>query len=207
MNEVMCPRFNWIIGCAVWLVGACAVVPTPLLAETRRLESGARIRIKTPRVVKHWYGGREEGSPWVTGTLVQMELGFIHMRPEGATHTVTVPRDSVFRMEESLGRRARTKTGALLGGVVGAAIGVGIAAATDASGECSGSGFFRSCTTGEAEYGMRGFAIGAAVGYVVALMFPIEKWKRVSRWDRTFAVDLRAVPVGDHPQVRVVVSF
>lgn len=199
-------RFNLIIGCAVWLAGMGVVSPGGLTARGVGMETGARIRIKTPLRVKHFYGWREEGSPWITGRLVQMEEGFVRMQPEESAKTITVPRDSVFRMEKSFGKTAWPRRGLLFGGLIGAAIGAGIAGATDADDVCGGEGFF-SCAKAEFAYGVQGFMIGALVGILAAHYFKIEDWKRVEGWDHRYSMELRAAPTGRQVKAGFVVGF
>ena len=200
------------IAMALMLLGLAVVSAVPAQASESGiamvlLQSGARVRYKTPVVVKHFYGEREEGSAWISGTLVEMDHDFIRVSPEGDAGTVTVPRDSVIRMERSLGVKAHTKTGMLLGGLVGAAIGWGIAEATDAQGSCSGGFPFGSCSSGEEQYAGTGFVLGAATGFLLAHIFKFEKWERVPGWDRTLSMRLRIMPARESVALGVAVGF
>lgn len=195
-------RLCCLVG-AVWLMGTGVVEPGILAAQTSEPTPGARIRIKTPSVVKHFYGERMEGSPWITGTLVLMERDFVRIQPEGGGGIMTVPRDSVFRMEE---RVAATKTpmkilGVVVGGAVGTAIGVALVYEEnnyEAQQIAVLLGFF-----GLIAGGFGGYFLGDHVADRLAM----EKWRRVKGWDQTFSLHLRPVPVERGLEASVVVGF
>jgi hypothetical protein len=183
--------------CLLAVIIAGAAVP----ANAELLLGGTHVRYKTPRVVKHFYGEREEGSPWVKGTLLEMTLGHISVKPDDGRAMTTVPRDSVFRLEYRDGVRTYKTIFSLLGGIGGAVAGVAIAVANDVPPSCSSGGSgWTTCVDADIVYGLTGFLIGFTTGLILGQLLEFDNWVRVSGWDQTFSRDR---PPGGAPELTV----
>ncbi len=149
------------------------VLCTPPLAGQEALPApGSRVRLQ-PTGAQDWIVGRlEEGDD---ETLVLLR--------DGETTPLAVSRSMIARLEVSRGRRGRTGTGMLLGGLAGAlAGGVTVLALCGPDG-CIGSGIVL-LPLGMAGGALAGGGIGAAIGATIRS----ERWQAVPLEDPVLGV-------------------
>jgi hypothetical protein len=163
-----------------------AQAPAPAL----ELPVGARVRLRTQSAP----GG------WIKGVLASADSERIALVPEGAppigANKLGIPRETVTRLELSIGRKKQW-----LGGlVIGAALGVALGFTTDV--DPSNCGFDSFCSRGEAVAASG--ATLAGIGALVGCAFKRDVWVPVGldalgpppvRLARA-GVGLRAVPGG-----------
>jgi hypothetical protein len=133
---------------------------------------------------------------WQDGRLVRVDSESLVLETSAGVAT-TIPRDSIERLDRSLGRHSRGR-GALIGAGIAAVVGVASSLAYGASCE------EEECTMGAA-YGLLlytplAMGVGAAIG---ALVPPGDRWKPV----QNERVSLRFDPDLRKAQVTVALSF
>ena len=145
-----------------WLVvvsGASTLGARPARAQ---LGVGSRVRVTSERG-KH------------TGTLVSLDGDSLRYTKADTSVVTALPLASIVRLERSVGKRAATGRGAMIGGLIGGGFGlfVGIAASTDDSGWFEvGPGEIAAATafTG---------AIGAGLGALIGAASKRDQWETV----------------------------
>ncbi len=150
-------------------------------AATRAdLLPGSRIRVTTGAPARR-----------VTGTLVGLDSDSLWVAV-GKRDTVALPLSGVTRLEESRGRRANRRKGALIGGGVGLALGLGVGLLVD-YGRSLGCESASCGNLGEALAigGGAGAAVGAGVGALVAGAAAKERWQPVLPPGRALGFGLR----------------
>ncbi len=120
---------------------------------------GSRVRITTSGPSRR-----------LAGTLIGLDRDSLWMAV-GKRDTVALPLSLVTRLEESRGRRANYRKGAIIGGGVGLVVGLGVGLLADygrslgcESVSCSQSNLGEALAIG----GLAGAAVGAGVGALVA---------------------------------------
>jgi hypothetical protein len=133
---------------------------------------------------------------WQDGWLLRVDTESLVLETSPGVVT-TIPRNSIERLDRSLGRRSRGR-GALIGAGVAAVLGVTSTLVWSAG--CTGD----ECSLGKA-YGLYGYTplgmiFGASIG---ALVPPSERWKPV----QNERLSLRFDPDRRKAQVTVALSF
>jgi hypothetical protein len=136
-------------------------------AETA-ITPGSRIRLSAPTVAVER----------IEGTVIQMDQTSVSISA-GDRASVSVPRESITRLEVNTGRHRQTKAGALTGAVIGAALG--------AAHPCFAMVGCDEQNAGAAAliYGLTGAGYGAIVGALI----------KVDRWTALPLDRVRVTPV------------
>lgn len=150
----------------IWLL-LCAAQ----LGSAQSLEPGDRVRVIRQGVDR----------TALIGQFVRSTPDSVWFRPLGQAETVGIELGSGIRLDQSLGRRSRAGTGALIGAGVGAAVTI-----LFLSGFCGGDTL---CDGDEqlraaAIFGLPGLALGAGIGALI----------RAERWAPVSPVTLRSAP-------------
>lgn len=190
-------RFSAVTACAT------LVFLSADSAHAQKLEPGTRVRIRAARVSGHFYGRRVESGDWIVGTLESIEGAHVRLLLEHTAGTVSVHRDSIARMEQSLGMVTREKSGRrigmLTGALVGAAGGAALVFALDDCRNKRGSiGDAVGCGAGAVTFGLLGAGVFGWLGYVwgrdIGRGIEYEKWERLPGWEHRLSIRMNADP-------------
>jgi hypothetical protein len=108
----------------------------------------------------------------VVGNVVRVSADSLVVVPEDAPNELVLSASNVRRVDVSLGRRARTGRGALVGLLGGAVLGT-VALAYFCSDSCIGAVALAALPPG-------GALVGAGIGAVIGSLVRTERWRSVS---------------------------
>jgi hypothetical protein len=154
------------------VLALCTVTPTALAQRDDALQVGARYRVTLVKFPDR-AGPQLPPDRWLAGELVERHSDTLVLRPHPATGSVPVPSGAIDRLEISRGvsRCASAFENAIGGALLGALVGK-----TIYDSGLRGTNYQKPWqavgTTA---------AIAAGSGFVVGLLFPNERWKRVDK--------------------------
>ena len=155
-----------------WVV-MLGLLMAPAVARGQRgdsLQVGGRVRV-TLRDFPGRPGPQPIQGRWLSGELVARRADSLVLRPHPQTGEVAVPMSAVTRLERS---RGTSRLGSGVEGAVGAAVVSAVLGWNLYERKLHGPGFN---TRGQA-IGTSA-AVGGAIGLLVGILFPSERWKRV----------------------------